>query len=380
VTLRRRFPGPLCLILLVPAAAHGQGQSNAYQKPQELNFHLEALSRQEWTEQLAFTANTVATSRRLLRARPRLEVGHGAFQAGLGGDFTYGSDHNLDPPAGVNTLAVLRDNYKSRDARLDVAWVRVDPVSQVHVQAGRFFMPVRLTEMIWDRDLRVQGASASFELGGLGPVQRLTVTGVYARGSQVVPKDHPFELKEHDTVWIGSANLAFPMGKQDRLDLMGAYVKFADLQFVDPVLRRQNTRRMGALALPYRVVDLVGRYHGEGRVNTQLVAEYCWNTAASDLNRGLWLAVVLGSTASARGSLEYTYAQVDKDATLAAYPTDDFLWQTGWAGHRGDLGVRLSDKASSHLVGQLQRFKDSANVAERDVWVHRIRLEVRVSY
>ena len=69
--------------------------------------------------------------------------------------------------------------------------------------------------------------------------------------------------------------------------------------------------------------------------------------------------MVLGSTATARGSLEYTYASMDKDATLAAYTTDDFIWGTGWSGHRLDLGVRISDRASSHVVGQLQKFKDS---------------------
>ena len=82
----------------------------------------------------------------------------------------------------------------------------------------------------------------------------------------------------------------------------------------------------------------------------------------------------------ARGSLEYTYATVDKDATLAAYTTDDFIWGTGWTGHRLDLGLRMSDRASSHLVGQLQKFKDSPIEADRDTYLHRYRIEVRFAY
>ena len=74
---------------------------------------------------------------------------------------------------------------------------------------------------------------------------------------------------------------------------------------------------------------------------------------------------------------EYTFANVDKDATLAAYPTDDFFWETGWEGHRVDLGVRLVDRLSLHGVGQLERFKDSPRLEERDHWNKRIRAELR---
>src|SRR5262249_29320859 len=142
----------------------------------------------------------------------------------------------------------------------------------------------------------------------------------------------------------------------------------------------QNTRVAGALTNDYEVVDLVARYHGRSHVSTLLVADYCWNTAVSEDNHGLWLALVLGSTVTARGSLEYTFASVDKDATLAAYATDDFLWGTGWLGHRVDLGIRMNDHASSHAVGQYQKFKDSPNPIDRDRWVGRLRLEVRYDY
>ena len=132
------------------------------------------------------------------------------------------------------------------------------------------------------------------------------------------------------------------------------------------------------LALDYRVVDLVARLRTSGRVPTLLVAEYCWNTEADTLNKGLWAAVVFGSTQTGRARLEYTYAKVDRDATLGAYATDDFVWATGWDGHRLDLGVRTGGHTTVHAVGQLQRFKDSPRDFERDVWVRRYRLEWRI--
>jgi hypothetical protein len=87
-----------------------------------------------------------------------------------------------------------------------------------------------------------------------------------------------------------------------------------------------------------------------------------------------------GSVQTSLVRAEYTYAQVDKDATLAAYATDDFFWSTGWKGHRVDLGSRITDKSSFHAVGQLQKFEDSPRVEERDHWVKRLRLEMRFSY
>jgi hypothetical protein len=226
----------------------------------------------------------------------------------------------------------------------------------------------------------VQGASATIDFGSLGPLQRLAVTGVYGKGSHILPQGNAFEFTERDTVWMGSATMTFSAGAKDRIELVGSYLKFDDLGFVDSRLRRQNTRVAGVLVRPYGVLDFVGRYHGEGRVSTTLAADYCWNTAVDTDNRGLWVAVVLGSVITARGSLEYTYASVDKDATLAAYTTDDFIWGTGWTGHRLDLGVRLSDRASSHVVGQLQKFKDSPIEADRDTYLKRYRVEVRFAY
>jgi hypothetical protein len=368
----------VAVLLAVAAVASAQEVPDPVYQQQKSSssFHVDALTRQEWTDETTF----VNKSRRVYRLKPRGEFNAKVFQIGVGGDFIYSSEHNTDPPPGMTQVPLLRDNFIYKDARLDLAWVRISPVHAVSAQGGRFIMPIRFTEMIWDRDLRVQGASATIDFGSVGPLQRLAVTGVYGKGSHILPQGNAFEFTDRDTVWMGSATMTFSAGVKDRVELVGSYVKFDDLGFVDSRLRRQNTRVAGVLVQPYEVLDFVGRYHGEGRVSTTLAADYCWNTAVDTDNRGVWLAVVLGSLVTARGSLEYTYASVDKDATLAAYTTDDFIWGTGWTGHRLDLGVRMSDRASSHLVGQLQKFKDSPIEADRDTYLKRYRIEVRFSY
>ena len=179
-----------------------------------------------------------------------------------------------------------------------------------------------------------------------------------------------------------SAEAVFAAGTDGSAQLVGSYVEFRNLETVQPFLRRQNSRTPGGpIGLEYKVVDGVMRVRRGGAVPLQLVANYCWNTAADTDNKGLWLAAALGSVRSSRARLDYTYAKVDRDATLGEYAADDFFWTTGWEGHRADLGFRVDGRgrASLHGVAQWQRFKDSPREAERDDWQKRFRVELRIA-
>ena len=145
----------IALAASVPAAA--QDPAPVYQAGQRYSFEVkgDGYIRQEWTDTITFIEN----DRTLVRARPRVELGFNRVLLGLGGDFAYGSEKNTEL---LPVLPLLRDNYDSRDARLDLAFVRVQ-VPGLRLDAGRFAMPVRFTEMVWDRDLRPQGAAATLE-------------------------------------------------------------------------------------------------------------------------------------------------------------------------------------------------------------------------
>jgi hypothetical protein len=128
------------------------------------------------------------------------------------------------------------------------------------------------------------------------------------------------------------------------------------------------------------VIDIGGRLGRSGQVPMQLVIDYCWNNAIESDNKGLWLAAVLGATGVSPAELQYTYAKVDKDATVAAFATDDFFWGTGWEGHRADIGVSTHKNNSIHAIAQWQRFKDSPDPLVSQQWVKRYRLEWRTNF
>ena len=366
----------LSLVLAVPAAA--QDPAPVYQTGADkgFKFALESVVRTEWTEIENVTFQD--DHRQMGRVKPRIEAMWSKLTIGVGGDFVYSSDDNDetgDPPV---EPPIIRDNYRSKDARLDLAFLKLEPTSWLSMQAGRFPMPIGVTEMTWDRDLRVQGAAVGLQHRGTGAISRVALTGVGLRGGHVFENEDT-RLESTDTqLLMAGLTTVFGQPGNTQTEIVVAYMTWEHLDDLVPQVRRQNTRVAGLVADNYDVWDLVLRFKREGQVPWQLVGEASVNTALDDDNKGYWAALVLGSTDSSRMRLEYTYATVDKDATVAAYGTDDFLWVTGWEGHRVDAGIKTGERTSLHGIAQIQRFKDGP-VAVQKIWENRYRVEIRVS-
>jgi hypothetical protein len=358
-------------VLAFAVLADAQDSAPVYQQQQKKAFQFagDALARYEWTRDIP-GADPVDQDRYFLQARPRVELTMGPVEAGVGGAFNYSDEENDVPPSGT-PLLLVRDNYRSRDARLDLAYAGVK-LGPLVAKGGRFFMTIPFTEMIWDRDLRPQGGAVTLDFASQGSTSHFALHGIYATGSHV--------YEDESVMYGGGLELRFAAGQGSSLQLVGSYLQFDDLDKLDVPIRRQNTRRQGLISSDYHVVDIIGRITRGGQVPLQLIGDYCWNTALQDNNRGLWLAAVLGDLGTSRARAEYTYAKVDKDATLAAFNTDDFFWGTGWEGHRADLATGTVKGSSVHAIAQWQRFKDSPDPVVREQWVKRYRLEWRASF
>jgi len=376
--MRRETIGLLLILAADRAAAQEPAPLFQPERQYSFKFKVDALSREEWTTDLFDAPHN--QDRWRLRALPRVEIGIDKLTLAVGGDFNWSGDKNYVPPS----QAIIRDNYRSRDARVDLAFARWQVTSAVRLEGGRFEMPVALTEMLWDRDLRPQGGALTVETHDEGARPRLGLTLLAARGSHVFDDGGVGMLLASGAGFLGA-------GEHGRVELRGSFLKFTGVEKLEPRIRRQNSRLNGLVFQDYDVLDAIARYRRDGDLPLQLVADLSWNVGAGKTaraagetprknRRGLWLAAVLGSTRTARLGGEYTFARVDKDAMVAAYATDDFFWSTGWLGHRGDLGIKVTRHVAFHLVGQLQRFKDSARVEERDHWVKRYRYDIRVVY
>jgi hypothetical protein len=371
------------LLALAAVRATAQESPQVFQPEQQYSFKIkaDALAREEWTTDIFDAPGRFHNEDRWrLRLLPRMEIGINKLTVAFGGDVNWSSDKNYVPP----TQAIIRDNYKSRDIRVDLASARLQLTGGFRLEGGRFEMPVALTEMLWDRDLRAQGGALTLEARDEAARPRLGLTLLASRGSHVFDDGGVGLLSASGAAFFGA-------GEHGRFELRASFLHFTGVDGLEPRIRRQNSRRNTLVFQDYDVLDAIVRYRRDGGVPLQLVADLSWNLGAEETaraageaprknDRGVWLAAVVGSTRTARVRGEYAFARVDKDATVAAYATDDFFWATGWEGHRGDVGVKAAEHLAFHLVAQLQRFKDSARVEERDHWVKRYRSEIRLSF
>jgi hypothetical protein len=354
------------VVMLAPPAAAQYGQ-----KKSSFRFTGDGLVRYEWTQKIPVPGGTVDENLYFLQARPRMEAVFGPVALGVGGLFNYSKDDNTEFENGEPRL-IVRDNFFSRDARFDVYYAKVK-AGPVRAEAGRMLMPMLLPEMIWDRDLRPRGGALSLVFDQAGSPSMFAIRGIYTRGS------HWFE--DESEMFGGSAELVIGGGQQSQFSLAGSYLYFRKLDTLDPRVRRQNTRNLAGLyVFDYRVVDIHAGIVAGGQVPFILNFDYAWNTQLSENNKGLWLQVAMGQLEISRAWLEYTYAKIDRDATVAAFNSDDFFWGTGYLAHRLDIGAATGKGRSIHGIASMQRFKDSLIPEQREEWVRRYRIEWRYSF
>ena len=152
----------VALALAAPAAA--QDPAAVYQQKKAFRFAGDSVARYEWTQDIPSADGLLNENRYFLQVRPRVELNMGPIELGVGGAFNYSDEENDVPPPGQEFLLIIRDNYRSRDARLDLAWGKLT-MGPVVLEGGRFLMPIPFTEMIWDQRPAAAGR------GGGAPVR-----------------------------------------------------------------------------------------------------------------------------------------------------------------------------------------------------------------
>lgn len=270
------------------------------------------------------TSGLPGRSEALERFRSRARAGYRYFSAGgtewsLVVEGSLGSDANRDNREN-------NDNEKSDAAGLDEAWVRHRFSEDLALQLGKAPLPLELSPLTWDRDLRPIGASLEWG-GDLRDYDRWSLR---AGGWQT---DHLYG--DRSRLRAVQAGYAWMAGAPSNVRLLIGYLDFDELlELSRNGLGRTNRRTPAGFVSDYRLLDLqlVAETPLAGR---PLVARIngVRNLGADDQDRGARGSLVWGDARQGGLELGWSIQRIQRDAVLAAVNEDDWWFHSfakGW--------------------------------------------------
>ena len=266
----------------------------------------------------------------------------------------------------------LFDNYRSNDAALDRAFLEARP-GNFTITAGKFGMPLRATEMMWDHDVQVLGGSASWRIP-LSATASLSLAGGFFYGPQ----------RERDDSHIAAAQATWAFGDPDSfaIDWSESYWRFTHLQKTARHFVRQNASYTAVspygsgtpVGVPvyendFRILDSIARFRfGIAKFPVSLSLDWAHNLAATEreYRDGFEAAIRVGREGD-RGDFQVfdVYQYVDRDAVVGAYNTDDWWFHSWYVGHR--VGVAYTVVAGVEIRPSVvfQRRQDRSHYLNR---------------
>ncbi|MGH9443194.1 MAG: putative porin [Thermoanaerobaculia bacterium] len=354
-----RLRGAFCCAAVLALAARLSGQDAAprYETPvseEGFEFRWDALVRYD-DIQIARQAVASNISRWRMEVRPELDwKASDRFRLGVRVLGELSSDSNA-------TNDKRLDNYRSNNAALDRAFLEARP-GNFTITAGQFGMPLRTTEMLWDRDLQVLGAAAGWRLP-FSTTSALSVTAGFFRGPQ----------REHDDSHIAAGQLTWTFGDPDSvaLDWSESYWRFTHLQNAARHFVRQNV----AYSVPpvyandFRIVDSLARVRfAVAAFPVSFSFDWARNLAADEnAYRDAFEAALRIGREGNRGDFQVfdVYQSVDRDAVVGAYNTDDWWFHSWYVGHRVGVSYTVVSGVEIRPSVVFQRRQDRKHYLNR---------------
>ncbi|RYD16674.1 MAG: hypothetical protein EOP90_01490 [Lysobacteraceae bacterium] len=253
-----------------------------------------------------------------------------------------GSDHNRDNRRN-------NDNERSDGIGLDRLFVRWHAGEATSVLFGKAPLAFELSPMVWDPDLRPAGATIEHSIA-LGDYDRLQLGAGWLAGQALYG----------DESRIAAAQLAWRWheGAPTSAAILVSYLGFSQLdELARQGLARTNTIVAGRLAEDYRLLDLqlVGR-NGTAEWPIEARLDVVHNLGADERRRGVRGSIVAGDAMRARAwEFGYAYQDIERDAVMAAFNSDDWWFHSATHGHMLWAGYGFDDTWSLRASGFHER-------------------------
>ncbi len=298
----------------------------------------------------------------LSRVRARLRAGafwnaSPTWEVGGSVRLAQGSDSNDDNRRN-------NDNERSDGIGLDRLFVRWRPGEETSVTLGKTPLPLDLSPMLWDADLRPAGIVLDQSVP-LAEFDRLQLVVGYFAGEHLYG----------DESRIGAAEIAWRWheGAPFRAAAIASYLDFSDLdELTREGLARTNTIVGGHLVNDYRLLDLQLIGHADvAHWPIEARLDVVDNLGADDADHGARASLVVGDRTKARG-WEFGLAaqRIQRDAVMAAFNSDDWWFHSAVRGQLVWIGYGLDATWDLRLAGFHER-RDGL-----DEYTDRIRLDL----
>jgi len=255
---------------------------------------------------------------------------------------TQGSDSNDDNRRN-------NDNERSDSIGLDQLFVRWRPGEATSVTLGKTPLPLELSPMVWDTDLRPAGVALDQSFA-VSEFDRLQLVAGYFAGQHLYG----------DESRIGAVELAWRWheGAPTRAAALLSYLDFDDLgELTSQGLARTNTIANGRLVNDYRLLDAQAVGHlTAGAWPIEARFDYVNNLGADDANEGVRGTLVVGDSTQPHGwELGAVAQRIQRDAVMAAFNSDDWWFHSAARGQMLWVGYGLDATWSLRLAGFHER-------------------------
>jgi hypothetical protein len=259
------------------------------------------------------------------RQRATLRAGLGWAPAAMGIEAWLGARAGLGSETRAESRAAF-DNELPDTVELDRAALRLATAGGETIVAGKAPLPLALTELLWDPDLRPVGVSATATLENVG-VPWARAAAAWVMRSRFDGDDGRF----------AAGQIAAGGGASTRFEVVASYVEPHHLdELARSALGRQNAVVAGRYASRFRVVDLqAGVELLAGPVPLAARAEVARNTARRQDRDAVRMRIAAGGPELPAGlEAGWVYQRIEREAVCGAFNSDDWWFHSRARGHR----------------------------------------------
>jgi hypothetical protein len=387
-----------------PQDATQKRVDDLYKKFGAIRFSGDIRFRAETFRNQGFDSPAETPSRNRLRVRARLAL-DGTINKNFDWGFRLATGIFTDP---ITTNQTLTDFFERKTFGLERAFIRYDSKTDdvgVQLVAGKFEPTFRRTQMVWDDDVNVEGASEALYFKTSSSLKQVKLVAFQLPFDEASGgKDGVLFGGQAQTDWQMSSTLSaninvayYDWVRADRVLLAldaSSFQVNGGISNGSGVTGGQNgalgtTNRIirNALGSPvgfvanFHLLDILGNvtWQASSRVPVAFVFDYVRNLSSriDDEQNGYWAGVQVGQTREQGDwTVGYTFTRIEQDAVLVPFNFSDILASNSRV-HLPTFAYQVASGVTLQWTGLFsQRVNKIVPLSPVNRWLNRMQFDV----